>query len=116
MILLANMFLNPNHSFVELDRHLCNKSIDLFDDTVKTTNDKAFAAVRKIVKELSRMADEVTIPNEAQSEKSASHQNIFDIGETAAFELQNWIFDPFEERNWDSFGDFSVDEPERAFQ
>jgi hypothetical protein len=114
MILLANMFLNPNHSFVELDRHLCNKSIDLFDDTIKTTNDKAFAAVRKIVKELARMADEVTVPSDAQNEKSASNQNIFDVHETAAFESQDWIFDPFEERTWISFDDFNMDDLQQA--
>ena len=115
MILLANMFLNPNHSFVELDRHLCNKSIDLFDDAIKTTNDKAFAAVRKIVKELARMADEVTVPGELQSDPSDSNQNFFDAGPTTAFESQDWSFNPFEELAWIPFEEFGVNEPDQRF-
>lgn len=115
MILLANMFLSPNHTFVDLDRHLCAKSIDLFDETIKSTDDKAFAAVRRIVRQLARKAEKAAIPNSTLDLQETSSSNVFATDLTVDSATPNWDFDPLEEEMWLPSHDFSLNEFERLF-
>ncbi len=98
MILLANMVSDPRHPYVDLDRHLCNMSMDLFDEILKASQDKAFIAVRKLVNELARKAEDAQ-----KGASSNQEQNLND----AAFDLNTdpdllldvheWDFDTSED-------------------
>jgi hypothetical protein len=113
MILLANLFLHPGHPHVELDQHLCNKSIDLFDDILRDTPDNAFIAVRKIVKELAMKADDAL-----KRARSGEEYNVDDFAfdlNTDQNNLWGWDFGALENPLTMPTGFLDLDEFERVF-
>ncbi|KAM5353584.1 hypothetical protein ACJ41O_000234 [Fusarium nematophilum] len=57
IILLANIILSPDHSFVPLDQHLSLKALDLFDKLLQVVDEEGFRTLRAVVGELSQKAD-----------------------------------------------------------
>ena len=89
------MFLYPSHSSVVADQYLCSKSIDLLDMVLEVVDDKALESVRKIVKELSTMANDAV-----ENHKSRQNPNIGDTFQEFSadwdiFLSENFGYSPF---------------------
>ena len=94
LILLANMFLSPSHFHWEVDRHLSNKSMELVVEILKTTQDKAFVAISKLVKDLSRMANEAVETHRTKENNTLEDLTFYlDADEELLLGGQDWNFD-----------------------
>lgn len=58
LVLLANMLLHPTEDGISLDKSLTAMSLDMLEDILKITHDKAFQSVNEIIKELARKAND----------------------------------------------------------
>ena len=104
------MYLRPGHSYIAVDRGLCNKSMDLFDEILTTTHDKAFIALRKLADELSSMADTALEKHRSRQDDSFEDMIFRHDFDDSLFGLQDWNFDT-------AVPDFSVEnEAQREFE
>ena len=91
------MCLHPGHPYVEVDQHLCNQSTDLIDETLKTSHDKAFIALRRLVTELARKGDDAS-----KGVRSDDERNIDDLAidlhteQDLGWGIQGWDHDTSE--------------------